>query len=226
MNRRDFLKSLAAFGALTSISPEALLAATDAQVDIAWQTQELTPLIFYVNSWGALSSEPDNEAADTDDDQGATRGGVLDIDYPPSNLADVGTYLQSNARLSEFAERYITDAADITQKNSARPLRSWLESAGSVRLTQLTDSICDWLDEEVDASEVGHSAMAGFSGQASAMQFFQHEPDISEMLEIRIIGGDHPGSSYFAAETTQDIDATNALAAAAGIPIRFAAGND
>lgn len=115
--------------------------------------------------------------------------------------------------------------ADPKIGNSSNALRTWLAGLDNAGRDEMTNAIYDWLDEEVDASEYGYTAMAGFSGQASALCFFQSEPELVEALDIKIIEGDHPGSSYFAAEISQDIESTNALAAAEGLPIRFAASN-
>jgi hypothetical protein len=51
--------------------------------------------------------------------------------------------------------------------------------------------------------------------------FFESEPAIAREFSIVIVDGDHPGSSYYAAELRTDIDEANAIARAQGIPIRF-----
>jgi hypothetical protein len=45
-----------------------------------------------------------------------------------------------------------------------------------------------------------------------------------DKLRVRIVEGDHPGSSYYAAELSGDIDEANRAAEAADIPVRFVPG--
>jgi hypothetical protein len=42
-----------------------------------------------------------------------------------------------------------------------------------------------------------------------------------ELLGVNIIEGEHPGSTYYAAEFHGDVEEANAIAAAEGIPVRF-----
>jgi hypothetical protein len=42
-----------------------------------------------------------------------------------------------------------------------------------------------------------------------------------DALGVVIIEGEHPGSTYYAAELVRDIDDANRAAKAAGLPVRF-----
>ena len=47
------------------------------------------------------------------------------------------------------------------------------------------------------------------------------EADILDLLGIVVVEGEHPGSTYYAAELRQPIEAANAAAEALGLPFRF-----
>jgi len=56
------------------------------------------------------------------------------------------------------------------------------------------------------------------------MEFFQSmDVDQLETLGVEVVEGEHPGSTYYAAELRNDIDQANRAAQQAGIPVRFVA---
>lgn len=71
----------------------------------------------------------------------------------------------------------------------------------------------------VDGEEPG--PMDCSTGQGDALRFFSHFEHIED-FDIRIVEGDCPGSSYFAAELRSSIEEANAIAESLSIPIRFA----
>ncbi len=73
----------------------------------------------------------------------------------------------------------------------------------------------DWRFEDDYLEETG-------TAQGAALSFFRDiYPDWADILEIDIIEGDRPGSTYYAAELPGDIEETNELAESEGIPVRF-----
>ena len=67
-------------------------------------------------------------------------------------------------------------------------------------------------------------AITGRSRQARAMAFFNvTAAGVAQELGVEIVEGEHPGSSYFAAELRNDIDDANATAEQLGLPFRFRA---
>ena len=58
MNRRDFLKSLAAIGAAFTIPFEALATVPEAIIDDVWKEALDTPMTLYVRSQGSISVRP------------------------------------------------------------------------------------------------------------------------------------------------------------------------
>jgi hypothetical protein len=56
------------------------------------------------------------------------------------------------------------------------------------------------------------------------MEFFQSmDVDQLETLGVEVVEGEHPGSTYYAAELRNDIDQANRAAQQAGISVRFVA---
>lgn len=60
------------------------------------------------------------------------------------------------------------------------------------------------------------------TAQGAALEFFQNmDGEALDALGVTIVEGEHPGSTYYAAELTCDVGAANKVAAAEGIPVRF-----
>ncbi|MDR6859813.1 hypothetical protein [Variovorax guangxiensis] len=60
------------------------------------------------------------------------------------------------------------------------------------------------------------------TAQGAALAYFRDlDPASSELLGVDAIEGEHPGSSYYAAVLRGDIEKANAVARAAGLPVRF-----
>lgn len=57
MNRREFLQSIAAFATTVAIPLEALASAPESVIDDVWRAVSENPFTFYVNEYGALSSD-------------------------------------------------------------------------------------------------------------------------------------------------------------------------
>ena len=78
----------------------------------------------------------------------------------------------------------------------------------------------DWRFEDDYLPESG-------TAQGAALEFFRDMAgDDLETLGVEVIEGEHPGSTYYAAELRGDIDEANRAAEAAGIPVRFVAATD
>lgn len=61
----------------------------------------------------------------------------------------------------------------------------------------------------------------GARGKARALSFFVHEYELCNALGIEIVEGEHPGSTYYAAELHKPIAFTNSEAERMGLPFRF-----
>ena len=78
----------------------------------------------------------------------------------------------------------------------------------------------DWTFEDEHLPESG-------TAQGAALEFFRDmEADELDMLGVDVVEGEHPGSTYYAAELRGDIEEANRAAQAAGIPVRFVRAKD
>lgn len=60
------------------------------------------------------------------------------------------------------------------------------------------------------------------TSQGAALEFFQRMDDGDlDAISVVIVEGEHPGSTYYAAELEVELDIANKAAAEAGIPVRF-----
>jgi len=81
---------------------------------------------------------------------------------------------------------------------------------------EVEEMIAAWGDDGA-----GISPMDCATGQGRAMTFFYHCA-YSADLDIRLVDGDCPGSSYFGAELCSSIEDANRIAEELELPIRFA----
>ena len=88
----------------------------------------------------------------------------------------------------------------------------------------VTPEIEKWFESPPDwAFEDDYLPQSG-TAQGAAMEFFQSmDVDQLDALGIDVVEGEHPGSTYYAAELRNDIDQANRAAQQAGIPVRFVA---
>jgi hypothetical protein len=210
MNRREFLKSLAAIGTALAIDPSALAKVSDTEIDTAWNAISASPKIFYVGSEGTLSSSFGIEYH-------TTRQSLFWLpDVPKEKLALI-EYIEANDVVECHIENLFYAESD---EEEVHTWRERMETNADV----VEDVISDlerWLTEWPDDAEWEHADLNGYSGRGDALQFFESQVDIKKLLNIAIIYGDHPGSTYYAAELKIDIAEANAIAEAQGLPIRF-----
>lgn len=99
----------------------------------------------------------------------------------------------------------------------------WVEHEGDPGLASFRERIQDWLDEEINWDESDWFD-DGWSGQSASLAFFSDlAADVRKALGVVIIEGDHPGSSYYAAELRGDIAQANQVAQERGLDFRFRA---
>ena len=101
--------------------------------------------------------------------------------------------------------------------------QNWVRHEGDPGLASFKEHIQEWLDEEIDWNESDWFD-SGSSGQSSALNFFSSlHSDVCEALGVVIIEGEHPGSSYYAAELESGINEANSAAEALGLDFKFRA---
>lgn len=101
--------------------------------------------------------------------------------------------------------------------------RAWISAAKSDRLSEFISHINDWLKSPINWDEWEFFDQT-WSGQDVARNFFRSESvEVCDALQIRISEGDHPGSSYCAAELRLDIETANNIAERLKLKYRFKA---
>jgi hypothetical protein len=60
------------------------------------------------------------------------------------------------------------------------------------------------------------------TAQGSALEYFREmDQDSLNLLGVKVIEGEHPGSTYYAAELHRTINEANLAAESAGLPVRY-----
>lgn len=215
MNRREFLQSIAAFATSFAIPLDVIASAPESVIDQVWRAVSDDPITFYVNEYGALSS-------DAVEIYPATRKELLDYQEVASR-EDLLKFAHDNASIADVLECELSDP-DWFDEDEDVPddWEAWLMSADEETIDMLIDRVNDWINDIPDERDYEIANLRGYSGRGDALRFFRDDFAYCDDLDIVVVEGDCPGSSYFAAELRKDIDEANALAQELDIPIRFA----
>ena len=99
--------------------------------------------------------------------------------------------------------------------------QAWVRLGGLQALPRFKRELENWLADPVDWAQ-SEFWPRGWSSQGKALSFFQQmDGDIVDSLGVVIIEGEHPGSSYYAAELRMPIEDANETAELLGLPFRF-----
>lgn len=103
----------------------------------------------------------------------------------------------------------------------------WLESFDDARFRQqIAPRVEAWLRDGLSVEELDYADELE-SPQGSALAYFRDShPTLVPLLGVRVVEGEHPGSSYYAAELRSRIDVANAAALDHGAPPRFVPSSD
>lgn len=233
INRRSFLQSLIGLGAAIALPVEA----TDAQIDCVWEAALKAPWFFEVTYAGSIV-EPDGQEPKINSD-------VYDISLvylktPQDLIGEVDQYDELRGHFQTLAADELEDvellleAEGVTAVERKRLLalqaalqdedegwKAWLRSERTGGLPRFKRHIEEWLARDVNWSGMEFWPR-DWSSQGKALQFFQSmDGDIVDELGVVIVEGDHPGSTYFAAELRTTIEEGNAAARRLGLPFRF-----
>jgi len=100
--------------------------------------------------------------------------------------------------------------------------KEWIRLEGESGLNWFRTYIDEtWLQQKINWRDVDYFPKH-YSGVAVAKQYLEGLDDKTlDALGVEIIEGEHPGSSYYAAELRQDVEYTNQLARNIGLEFRF-----
>ena len=215
MNRREFLQSIAAFATSIALPLDSIASAPESAIDQIWATALENPTIFYVNEYGALSSD----AVET---YPATRKELLDY-QEVANRQELLSSARDNASVADVLECELSDP-DWFAEDEPVPdnWEEWLKMADDRTISLLIDRVNDWINDAPDERDYEIANLRGYSGRGHALRFFRDDFAYGDDFNIVVVEGDCPGSSYFAAELRMSIEDANDLAEGLGLPIRFA----
>lgn len=215
MDRRKFLKSLAALGGSMALPFQGIASATDAEVDALWTRALADPVTFYVNEYGALSADPVELYP-------RSRKELLDYEEIGSR-EELIALVDDDSSVDSFIECEFSDP-DWFDDDDSRPedWHEWLVVANEETIDRLIDRVNDWINDTPNEQDYERADLGGIGGRGNALRFFRDDFEYCADFDIVIVEGDCPGSSYFAAELRMKVAEANAYAVEYGIPIRFA----
>ncbi len=218
MDHRGFLKRLAGLMFPLRYSAAGLDAATEAEIETAWQQLVSAPIRF------AVGKSRDLSVADMAEP--VCRADCVDIeisDRPTAEeIYDVAAAYWVAAWV--VAQAYLDSEKDINGDPSlvdVEVLRDWLNVCDENVLYAAT-KLRQWLaGEDLDEDDYDEAESRGNTPRSAALNFWSGGILDRREFGVVIVEGDHPGSSYFAAELRVPLDKANATAKAQGVPIRF-----
>ncbi len=232
ISRRGFLLSLMALGATYTLAEDA----PQDQVDKVWAQALKSPWYFAVNECGTIT-EPDFKEAEKWGDvfENIWVGGMHSWQDVISQV-ECCQPLISHFQTLAYDEAERLEEIPVTERSSSerRVLaalqddpdegwRDWIELEGAKGVGRFRDEIAAWLDEPADHMQTEwFPTNYGAQGQAKAF-FEQLDWDTLDALGVVIVEGEHPGSTYYAAELRASLEDANTAAQELELPFRFKA---
>ena len=237
LNRRELLVALIGLGATITFSGS-LSQANDLQVDVVWNALAQDPWFFAVNDQDTILESGDDgpqinsdiyKSINTEDLK--TAQDVVDEVDRYDELRSQFVKLASN-ELEQVESDLDDEDLEKSQKKALLKLREvlqdedegwrdWVLLAGKKGVPRFRDVIDEWLDEPVNWS-FSDFWPQGWSSQGRALSFFRDlDFQTADALGVKIIEGEHFGSSYYAAELRLSVAIANVKAEELGLPFRF-----
>jgi hypothetical protein len=238
INRRKFLQGLLAVGASFTLPAKA----TDAEIDQIWAEAQTKPWFFEVDDYGTLIDEDVSESLTWEDVFGDRVNDLTTAESLASEVDRCGPLAGFlNDKLEEeiqSLEAAVSGASALPKNEAAllqvkidtlkefinqydEPWHGWIELEGDAGVGKFTEFVAEWLQEPADTSQCDSFPMSA-GPQGAALVFFQSQPyELLDALGVEIVEGEHPCSSYYAAELRNGIDKANQMAEQLGLPFRF-----
>jgi hypothetical protein len=119
----------------------------------------------------------------------------------------------THTRRIETLKAQLAALPDLTYKGA----RDWVNRLDERQFKSIVKHVAKWLRKRWDAGEEDY--VERYTAQGSALNYFANVD--SEVLGVKVIEGEHPGSTYYAAELRQPMEDANRAAEENGIPVRF-----
>ena len=118
-----------------------------------------------------------------------------------------------------YLERAKVDGDDPDVDPDA--LREWLQ-ADPENVVAAATSLRRWLDDtSLNEEDYDAADLNGVTAQGAALLFWRDGDLDPDDFGIVIVEGEHPGSSYYAAELQESIEYANEVAERLGAPVKF-----
>ncbi|WP_218509743.1 hypothetical protein [Variovorax sp. dw_308] len=239
LNRRQMLANLFAVGAsLVMSSPGAKV--SNALVDQEWRRLVEDPWFFDViddsGTIAAGSAKEPSIYADVfsiqSNDLTTLEQLISEVEdrYPlkfifqfhaNSELDDLRQELADNWDTLKLRDRKRMQALEEALEDEENGWAAYILHEGEAALPRLRGIVEDCLADSIDWSDVEHFPRC-WGGQGVATRFFEDlDADLRHQLDVEIVDGDQPGSSYFGAQLYSGIDEANTVAQGLGLPFRF-----
>jgi hypothetical protein len=148
---------------------------------------------------------------------------------------DLIDYCDANSFLLRQVYEYSQQAFEekMMEDQSIESLEVLMKKLDSDEFIELLKNVQEWFEEEPwdddELSPYNSEIISPLNGYDAAFKLFLEGDDsydiepneIADALKISVIEGEHPGSTYYAAELTMSIDEANQLAKDNNYPIRF-----
>jgi hypothetical protein len=236
-NRRHFLAGLISVGAAIAL-PIPLAQAKLAQVNAAWAALLEDPWYFEVDAADTITTagvkEPERrrDVFDADlTDQCTVDSLIDDIEacWPLNShfqklaadeLAEVESSLEDPDDLTDV-EHSRLQCLQVALGDELEGWADWMRLEGTAGLQRFKDEVVEWLASDIEYNDYEWLPRSA-GAQGSALEFFESLPvETLKVIGVVIIEGEHPGSTYFAAELHTPIDDANSAAKALGLPFQF-----
>lgn len=226
IDRRTFIKCL------LSSTVVSLLTTDIAQADALLRD---TPLLFNVSDGGQLSfanylSPPDRyEAYQYGRSDIETKNKLLDvciqIDFLRWEIYDLACYkfadLEPGGDEYEEIEKFILGLDDRQFEFVRQHVDEWFsddfDDANDYELEAYNGDIVNPLN----GFDAAYRLFAGYSSGEVQLPESVNEGEIEELFQVKVIEGEYPGSSYYAAELGITVEEANRRAEAMDMPVRF-----
>jgi hypothetical protein len=205
MNRRDFLKSLAAIGSTLALSVDNIDAATQQSVDQVWSNLLVEPQVFYVLDSGLITTSTEGIAIDV-----SSRAALLNLKLPKTHEDLISLEQQTG---------YIAGIIESMDVYDDYRWQSWILDQRN--LNQALGEVSKWLLCAPNEIDIESAMVSETTGQGEAYLFFEDYPDSCEVLDIDLVETDTMWSRYVAAELRSSVPDANDRAIKLGLPIRF-----
>lgn len=213
ISRREFLQGLAAFGAAV-VMPS--IDASEAEINQAWEKFLTDPISFEVDEYNTISmpwvKSPEFNA-DIYYDVNA------DVATSKELLAEIESVSHLSDRFASDFEYFADCPGENKQVDELIALNmGWEDWVLRGDLEEHKARVEAWLNEGIDWDR----APASVGPIGEAYQYFNNFAwSTQEDLGIVVIEGEHPGSTYYAAELRVPVEEANQRAASLGLPISF-----